>query len=133
MHRYRFALRPGWVALHVLTVAMVVTMASLGRWQLDVSDQKHFNVRNFGYALQWWAFALFTLLMWFRVMRDRVRNHDASGAPVDPPAPVESERDVAYRRYVPPPAPAPEDDTMAAYNDYLAQLNARHEKETGSA
>ena len=42
-----------------ITVALVVTMVLLGRWQLTVSEHKHFGLQNFGYALQWWAFSAF--------------------------------------------------------------------------
>jgi DNA-binding transcriptional regulator of glucitol operon len=122
VHRYRFALRPGWWALHVLTVALVVTMVLLGRWQLIVSDEKHFNVRNFGYALQWWAFSVFSILMWVRILRDQAKHqHDPEvDALAVPPA---QEEPVAYRRYVPPAAAAEQDETLASYNDYLARLN----------
>lgn len=75
----RFALAPGWIALHLLSVALVVTMVLLGRWQLDVSNSKHFDLQNFGYALQWWAFSGFVIVMWVRVMRDRIRQHAQAG------------------------------------------------------
>jgi DNA-binding transcriptional regulator of glucitol operon len=125
VRRFRFALRPGWLALHVLCLALIATMVLLGRWQLIVSDEKHFSLQNFGYALQWWAFSCFVVFMWVRLMRDRVRRD--AGRIEEPPAPVE--HPVAYRRYVMPSAqsqPAqPADPALAAYNDYLAKLAAR--------
>jgi DNA-binding transcriptional regulator of glucitol operon len=69
----RMLLTPGWICLHVLLIAAVVAMVLLGRWQLQVSDRKHFDAQNFGYVLQWWAFAGFSLAIWLRVMRDRLR------------------------------------------------------------
>lgn len=66
-------LAPGWVALHVLVCAAAVAMVLLGRWQLRVSNTKHFDLQNFGYALQWWAFAAFAILLWLRVIRDAWR------------------------------------------------------------
>jgi DNA-binding transcriptional regulator of glucitol operon len=125
--RLRFALSPGWLALHLVTTALVVTMVLLGRWQLDVSNSKHFNLQNFGYALQWWAFSAFMLGMWVRILLDTRRrtgaaSPDATDASERTPAPV------AYRRYVMPQsssAPAiPVDSEHAAYNDYLARLDA---------
>jgi DNA-binding transcriptional regulator of glucitol operon len=117
---FRFLLRPGWVALSVLTVALVVTMVLLGHWQLDVSDRKHFSLQNFGYALQWWAFSIFTLAMWIRLVRDHVRSSAGSGAPAEQrPA---ADAPVAYRRYVPPAPASVDDPELAAYNDYLAGL-----------
>lgn len=128
LRRYRFALAPRWVALHLLALAMAVTMVFLGRWQLHVSESKHFNLQNFGYALQWWAFTVFTLVLWLRVLRDQSRaardgagSATAGSAAAESPAPAQEP--VAYRRYVMPTAPATSDDpVVAAYNDYLARL-----------
>lgn len=120
--------------LHVLTVGLIVTMVLLGRWQLDVSESKHFNIRNFGYALQWWAFSTFVAMMWARIMRDETRHPDgATGDSQPQPATIE-DAPVTYRRYVMPqlsstPQPAV-DATQAAYNEYLAALAA---EDTGIA
>ncbi len=51
LRRLRNALSPGWLVLHLITVALVVAMVLLGRWQLHVSEAKHFSIQNFGYAL----------------------------------------------------------------------------------
>lgn len=127
MRRYRFALRPGWIVLHLLCLALIVTMVLLGRWQLIVSDEKHFSLQNFGYALQWWAFSCFVAFLWVRLMRDRLRRAD--GQPDEPPPAAAPEAPVAYRRYVMPSVqsqPAVSTDpALAAYNDYLARLAAR--------
>ena len=61
----------------MLVWAAAVTMVLLGRWQLTVSNRKHFDLQNFGYALQWWAFSVFAVLFWLRVMRDVRRPPDA--------------------------------------------------------
>ena len=121
---YRFAVRPGWVAGHVLVLALSVTMVLLGRWQLNVSNAKHFDLQNFGYALQWWAFTAFALVLWLRILRDHARG----GPPVKRAEAVPGPDDpVPYRRYVMPQSrdalPKPADATHAAYNDYLARLN----------
>ena len=79
--KLRPLLTPGWLALHLLSVVLIVTMVLLGRWQLDVSNSKHFSLQNFGYALQWWAFSIFAALMWRRVVRDRTgRTSGQAGA-----------------------------------------------------
>ncbi|TAM83769.1 MAG: hypothetical protein EPN43_12940 [Jatrophihabitans sp.] len=126
---YRFTGRPGWILGHLLVLAAAVAMVFLGRWQLHVSEAKHFSLQNFGYALQWWAFAGFAVLMWLRVLRDHARE-DPSAQPAEAvPAP---EAPVAYRRYVMPQSARdgfePADETHAAYNEYLARL-ARGETE----
>jgi DNA-binding transcriptional regulator of glucitol operon len=125
VRRFRFALRPGWLALHALCVGLIVTMVLLGRWQLIVSDEKHFSLQNFGYALQWWAFSCFVAFMWVRLMRDRLRRDEDRA---DEPS-AAADTAPTYRRYVMPsvqaqPA-APTDPALAAYNDYLAKLAAR--------
>jgi DNA-binding transcriptional regulator of glucitol operon len=125
LRRYRFALRPGWILLHLFTVALVVTMILLGRWQLHVSESKHFSLQNFGYSIQWWLFSAFALVFWWRIVRDgaRRRAEASDPTPAEPAAP--SDTPVAYRRYVMPTAPQPTNDPMlAAYNDYLASLAA---------
>lgn len=127
---YRFALSPKWVIGHLVVLAVAVTMTLLGHWQLAVSDRKHFAPQNFGYALQWWAFTIFGLAMWIRVLRDhrRSRGERAGEQPAAPAqAPVESP--VGYRRYVMPSSGESNvavDDTHADYNAYLAQLHERH-------
>jgi DNA-binding transcriptional regulator of glucitol operon len=127
--RYAFTRKPGWVIGHVIVLALFVTMVLLGRWQLDVSESKGFNVQNFGYALQWWAFACFGAFLWYRVLRDQAK-HNEGGFPTRAEAvaaaAAEQPQQVAYRRYVPPPSAVPANDQeLAAYNAYLANLNEK--------
>ncbi len=42
---YRFALRPRWIVSHLLVAALVVTMVSLGFWQLRRLDEKRSHNR----------------------------------------------------------------------------------------
>jgi len=114
----RILLRPRWIALHLFAIVMVVAMALLGRWQMIVSDDKHFNARNFGYALQWWVFSAFALWFWWRLVRDAVRPRSPQ-----PETKAADEPVVAYRRYVPPSTQTVADDPeLAAYNEYLARI-----------
>jgi DNA-binding transcriptional regulator of glucitol operon len=153
---WRRLFTPGWLVVHVVTIALAITMVLLGRWQLDVSDRKHFDLQNFGYAIQWWLFTAFALFMWVRVVRDGLQRMsvegDGEGAassgrsglipPDAAPGPPHSSRPgsqpteagsagakpVAYRRYVMPTPAAPVDAEHAAYNDYLAKLNEDAER-----
>lgn len=129
LSRYAFAGRPGWIVLHLFTIAVVVAMVLMGRWQLMVSDEKHFNLRNFGYALQWWAFSVFALLMWLRIMRDQASHLQDPMAPEVTSA-VSDDEPVAYRRYVPPTTTEVVDDVHASYNDYLAGLHPKRRDPT---
>jgi DNA-binding transcriptional regulator of glucitol operon len=118
------------VLFHLLVVALVVTMILLGRWQLHVSENKHFSVQNFGYAIQWWLFSAFALFFWWRIVRDAARRRalasDATSTSHDAEPAQQVHEQVAYRRYVMPAAPQQSDDPVhTAYNDYLARLAAR--------
>ena len=137
MSRWRFLLRPRWLLLHLVTVALIVAMVLLGRWQLTVSEHKHFSLRNFGYALQWWLFCGFAVFMWLRVVRDAVdrvdepSGHDAARPFSDAEPTGAAPQSVQYRRYVPPSSSdasgawGDDDPERAAYNDYLARLAAK--------
>jgi DNA-binding transcriptional regulator of glucitol operon len=129
LRRYRFAVHPGWVAFHLFTVASVITMILLGRWQLHVSERKHFNIQNFGYSIQWWAFAAFALFFWGRLLRDNARRLEQRDAPASAEPVAAEEPPVAYRRYVMPTAQQASDPVHAAYNDYLAGLAAKDAEE----
>ncbi len=143
-------LTPGWVAFTVFAFAAAGAMIWLGHWQLDVSNSKHFDLQNFGYALQWWAFSAFAILLWARMIRDAVRKRrpeDVSSGgqlvlrhgdvaqmgPVARSGPAllvaPGERDgeppVVYQGYVMPQSatsPGRGDAMHGAYNDYLWQL-----------
>ncbi len=56
--------------------------ASLGSMQRvpTPSGETGFKWRNAAYALQWWAFALFALYMWWRIVRDEGREDAATEA-----------------------------------------------------
>jgi hypothetical protein len=141
----RTFLAPRWIGLHVLVWSAVVAMALLGRWQLTVSNSKHFDLQNFSYVLQWWAFSGFVLLFWLRVIRDALRPPNSSGggtdlvvrhgngvAPIGPADLISQERKpgqapTVYRGYVMPdstttPARSEGDQYHADYNDYLWRL-----------
>ena len=121
-------LAPKWLAGHVFVLAAAITMVFLGRWQLNVSNAKHFALQNFGYAIQWWAFSIFTVFMWVKILRDIVR-HDAETVTADSlsrPTPGAAEMPPAYRSYSMPQStatPQTAADTMQAdYNAYLSRL-----------
>jgi hypothetical protein len=137
--------RPQWLIGHLIVVALAVTMVFLGRWQLNVSNSKHFDLQNFGYALQWWAFAAFGLFMWVRIMQHHVnppeqitvstglvlasRGQLARIGPMElaMPGTAAGEEPVIYRGYVMPQTSdgliRTEDDPVHdSYNDYLWQL-----------
>jgi DNA-binding transcriptional regulator of glucitol operon len=115
-------LSPKWLLLHVFTLAVCCAMLWLGQWQWHAGIRHHGEIRNFAYALQWWAFVGFTLLMWFRIVADHLRSDESGNAEPDQPAaqPVHH-----YRAYIAPAsAPAVETDPeRLRLNAYLAQLH----------
>jgi hypothetical protein len=126
--RARILLSPRWLALHAVVLALSVTMVLLGRWQLDVSNSKHFDLQNFGYAFQWWAFTAFGLVMWIRVMRDVGRRDLAVEARDAADRARALPGGVTYMRYLMPqnsaPSPVVIDGQRAALSNlYPAQLD----------
>jgi DNA-binding transcriptional regulator of glucitol operon len=111
-------LQPKWLLLHVVTIAMCCGMIWLGNWQWRAAIRHHGEIRNYAYALQWWAFTGFTSLMWFRVVRDHLRQ----GTPDERRPPVEAEP--RYLGYQPPAAQVDDaDPERARFNAYLARLH----------
>jgi DNA-binding transcriptional regulator of glucitol operon len=121
---YRFVAHPRWLLGHVVVLAAAVVMVLLGHWQLTVSERKGFSIQNFGYALQWWAFAIAALYIWVRVIRDRGRPASQQSQPAAPePA---GDEPVAYRRYVmPTEVDTADDPELSRYNAYLRSLGDR--------
>lgn len=119
----RALLTPRWLALHVLFLAATTATGFLAWWQWERAHEAGGGAQNLGYALMWPLFGVFTLFLWLRLARLEPR-------PDAPPAEEpESEPPAAANRrrpLVPPSAPpvdAEEDPELAAYNQYLRELN----------
>jgi hypothetical protein len=108
---------PKWVLVHVAVVVMVIVFLRLGWWQITRAADG--NLLSFGYALQWPAFAVFVVFVWIKEMRGARRGGAA------PEAPEPSTRPEPARTVHAGPAYDDEgDEALAAYNRYLAWLNA---------
>jgi DNA-binding transcriptional regulator of glucitol operon len=107
----RRLLTPRWLIGLLLSLAGAAGMVRLGMWQLGRGEQRH-SLQNYSYAVEWVLFAAFTLFCFAKLLRDEGREEDEPAA-----APTV----VAPR---PTAVPEPEDDELAAYNAYLARLNA---------
>lgn len=108
------------VGIVLLCVVSLVGCVGLAWWQWQRFENGG-TWQNLGYVLQWPLFGLFPAFMFWRLRKLRTQ-----------PRPVQPESHVA-----PPPEPDKtplrqddDDPELAAYNRYLAQLNARHEQET---
>jgi hypothetical protein len=126
----RRLLTPGWLARHGLAIALVAAFLTLGWWQ--ISRAAGGNALSWAYAVEWPVFAGFVVFVWWREVR-RERRGDRPGRPRSGEAAAEQASAAGFRRPVvttkayagsgPETAGAPDGD-LAAYNDYLAWLNA---------
>ncbi len=112
-------LHPKWLLLHVVVIAVCCAMVWLGRWQWHAAIRHHGELRNYAYALQWWAFVIFTLVMWVRVVGDFLRGGEPREKTVQPAL---TGNYVAYRQAASAPA-VETDPERQRLNAYLAQLN----------
>ena len=112
----RRLLAPKWLAWHAFALVATLVMLRLGLWQWHRSEATH-SAQNLGYALQWPAFAVFAIVVWFRVCRDARRRarRRPSRRPRRKPRPEPAAAVV--------PVTDEEDPELAAYNRYLARLN----------
>lgn len=119
-------LSPRWWGLHAFAILVIVFMVFMGRWQWSVAVRHHNDLRNYAYALQWWIFTLFGLLMWWRIIRDGEAERNTTVPEIR-----ESAEPVAYVGYqasVRDYVDDEDDPEVRAYNEYLASLNKQQEE-----
>jgi DNA-binding transcriptional regulator of glucitol operon len=123
-------LRPKWLLLHLVTLAVCAAMIWLGHWQWRAAIRHHGDLRNYAYALQWWAFVGFTLLMWLRIVSDRLRPVSADSDPAaERPPDAPASRYLGYTQA--PSSPAEETDPeRRRVNAYRARLSAADREAT---
>jgi DNA-binding transcriptional regulator of glucitol operon len=119
----------------VCAVSLLIC-CGLAWWQWDRYSSATGTLQNLGYVLQWPLFGLFPAFMFYRIRKLRRQAEESDAAamaeltrPERIETPVEREpvSEMAYRLPVERPA-APsgdDDDELAAYNRYLAELRSR--------
>jgi TRAP-type C4-dicarboxylate transport system permease small subunit len=116
----RAFLTPKWLAAHLLLIVACAAMIRLGIWQWHVGGLPRGDVRNYAYAVQWWAFTGFAVFFWARLIRD-ARLRDVPAPPVQ-----EEPSQAQYRRYTMPQSQeitdSAADPERARYNAYLRSL-----------
>ena len=108
---------PRWLLVHAGMVTLVIAFLALGYWQFGRAARG--NLLSYGYAVEWPAFAAFVIYVWVKEVRKALRSDavgptDTIARPAPPPRPVRT--GAAYDDS--------EDEELAAYNRYLAWLNA---------
>ena len=123
-----------WLGWHALLLVGLAVLVLLGRWQWDRAQSQVGTLQNLSYAFEWWLFACLAVYGWWREMRadarvaraSEVEESNLDPAAADNAAPVT----VGLGRTAMSAHPVEEaDDEVAAYNAYLARLNARYSKQ----
>jgi hypothetical protein len=97
-------------------VVLVAGMLGLGAWQLHRATGG--NMLSWAYTIQWPIFAGFVVFIWWREVRRTLH-----GAPESRPAPL-TRRPVVSQADAAGAYDDEDDPALAAYNHYLAWLNA---------
>ena len=109
---------PRWLLVHAGVVIGVIAFLALGWWQFGRAASG--NLLSYGYAVEWPAFAAFLIYVWVKEMRKVLRSEPPAAtdtiAPPVPPPPRRTRTGAAYDDSG--------DEELAAYNRYLAWLNA---------
>jgi hypothetical protein len=113
---------PAWfsrraVLLHLTALVVVPGCLALGWWQLHRALSG--NTLSWAYTVEWPFFAVYGVYMWWRIVHEqptKLSQSSPGSAEGRPPAngPDRDEED--------------EDEELAAYNRYLAGLNATDEQ-----
>jgi hypothetical protein len=121
----------GWLGLHALAVLLITAFLAAGYWQLQRAGAG--NMRSWAYAFEWPLFAVFVAAMWVKMIHDELTGKTAGGAEPDragggaggrgsPGDPGETAG--TGRTGVDDAFDDADDPELAAYNRYLARLNA---------
>lgn len=137
--RWRFLITPRWLAWHAFAVVAFWGMCWLCDWQLHRALGG--NGLSWAYTFEWPIFAVMGAIFWAKTIRDEFRirggqvepapEPDLSGLPGMAGAPggtagASAAPGMTTMAGSTPDAAAdePEDPELAAYNAYLARLNA---------
>ena len=126
--RWRFLVSPRWLAWHGFAVACTVGMFWLGAWQLHRAESG--NTLSWAYTFEWPIFAVFVVVFWAKTVLDEWRHPGGTAHKRErAAAAVPDDEDVPFSlpewaRAAAADSDGAEDPELAAYNAYLASLNA---------
>ena len=106
--------RPAYLIAHVAVVVLFIATLQLGWWQWQRAELRGWNTQNLAYAFQWPVFGVMGLGFYVKMMRIEVERDPAADEP-----------GVGLVLYQQPRVDTTGDPELAAYNAYLAELNAR--------
>jgi DNA-binding transcriptional regulator of glucitol operon len=81
-------------------------------------------MRSWGYTFEWPLFAIFVIVMWIKMIYDEVHAEERDEAGTEPSAPTAAPAAVAAQDM----QNGADDPELAAYNRYLARLNAEAQR-----
>ena len=115
-------MRPEWwsrraVLLHLTALVVVPGCLALGWWQLRRALSG--NALSWAYTVEWPFFAAYGIYMWWRILHERPDN-PVEAAPPAGAKPPPGEDDLRMDDG--------EDEELAAYNRYLAELHAEDQR-----
>ena len=113
---------PQRLAIALVCVVSLVGCCALAWWQWTRFESASGTFQNLGYVLQWPLFGLFPAFMVWR-LRKLSAQRDAEEAQPPEAAPIAVATVAVVRAPV-----VDEDDELAVYNRYLAELNARDQR-----
>jgi len=136
---WRFLFEPRWIAWHLFVIAAFWGMLWLGDWQFHRAMDG--NGLSWAYTFEWPLFAVFGVVFWGRTVRDefQLRRGGVSEAdlvaaalmaqsmatlPKGAMLPKGTLPDGVVVRQLEQPDDEEDDPELAAYNAYLAKLNA---------
>jgi hypothetical protein len=121
---WRFLISPRWLAWHAFAVVAFWGMFWLGDWQFRRAMAG--NGLSWAYTFEWPIFAIMGAIFWGKTIRDEFRIR-RGGAPeaAEPDLPAGAADGLPTTAgSMAGGADEPEDPELAAYNAYLAKLNA---------
>jgi hypothetical protein len=139
--RWFFLVTPRWLGWHAFAVVATIGMLWLGDWQFHRAESG--NALSWAYTFEWPIFAVFGVVFWAKTIRDEFKPHtDPGDAPeVELPAgaSVSAAAGAGWDANARASAGAggdgaaaraaeeeeQNDPELAAYNAYLARLNAQ--------
>lgn len=120
--RWLFLLQPKWLGWHAFAVVAVAGMLWLGDWQLRRAEAG--NALSWAYTFEWPIFAVLAVVFWAKTILDELASPGAGRRPADEiQLPAGTGAQAGFRPEM--LAGRDEDDPeLAAYNAYVARLNA---------